>query len=289
MTNKLQRYIGLSLLIIGIGLLFVAPAVGVILVVLGIILAKKKKKISPENAVKLKKILFETVGFEVKKGIYNEPYQREPITMIQAKNTILGEKPEFQMKYTDAYEKKSFRKIILKNIEMNEENLYLNAFCLLVNENRMFRVDRINQITYKKEIIPSPIDYFLDIFTSSIPYKIHEFITLHEDLLKLFVFLARSDGRMAKNEREIICNYVKNSLPEAMDKAIETELKQIEVINLVEFNKLLKQLENRPESVKADILNYTNQIIQCKKNPDVIEQAIYNKIQAVIKQTEAVL
>ena len=73
--------------------------------------------------------------------------------------------PEFKISYLAANGEPSNRVISLKSISLRENKVYLNAFCHLRKEDRMFLTDRIQRLEYENEIISDPVKYFYNIFS----------------------------------------------------------------------------------------------------------------------------
>jgi hypothetical protein len=283
--GKIQKSIILGTIFLAGGMcLFSIPVLAVPMIIIGIIFLLKPKIMSTEKAAALQATLRGAIDFRIKRNHpkNGEFYTSEAITMIDAKETGLSPSLDFLMSYTDTNGKSTTRKISLKSLEMNEGKLYLNAFCHLRNEDRMFLTERIKTITYNKEAIPSPVDFFYNIFLSSGPYKLHEFISAHEATFNLLAFLARADGKMAKVEKEILTAFIQKHVPEVSTETVAEELKYAGDITIPQFYNVLKLVKDETLALKADITEYASRLIQAKKTPDAIEKAIFEKINTTL-------
>lgn len=189
----------------------------------------------------------------------------------------LPDYPEYYIVYIDSNGEPSMRNIVLKGLTIKKERVYLNAFCKLRNDNRMFLTDRIQKLKYKDQVIHDPTGYFYSLFTHSDFYVVSEFRKQKEDALKLFTVLGKADGRMVKAESDIIVDYIKKYLPQVSEATIEKIVKDIPVVSIAEFNTIIKKLKKEPAD-NAEILEYYKKLYELKKKPDPLEKGIFEKV-----------
>lgn len=211
---------------------------------------------------------------EPKESEYQEKQEFDTADML---DSGFEEYPVFSMSYKDSSGALSKREIVLKSITLRDDKVYLNAFCMLRKEDRMFLTDRITRIEYKNEVISNPIVYFRDIFMHSDGYAVYHFMQEKTDVFKLFMFLAKADGKIAKAEIDVISEYLKEHMRAISDKTAENAIKNIPVVSIAEFNTILKKLKKEPAD-NADILEYYKKLCELKKKPDPLERGIFEKV-----------
>lgn len=187
------------------------------------------------------------------------------------------ERPVFSICYVDFNGTATKRNIILKSITLKDDKIYLNALCLLRNEDRMFLTDRIKRVEYRNEIIPNPSEYFRNIFLNSGGYALHKFMQTKMDIFKLFMFFIKADNKIAKNEIDIIVEYIKKYLPKISENTAEYSVKNIQVVNIAEFNAIIKK-KKKETADNADILEVYKKLYELKKTSDPLEKGIYEKV-----------
>lgn len=211
---------------------------------------------------------------EPKESEYQEKQEFDTADML---DSGFEEYPVFSMSYKDSSGALSKREIVLKSITLKDDKVYLNAFCMLRKEDRMFLTDRITRIEYKNEVISNPIVYFRDIFMHSGGYAVYHFMQEKTDVFKLFMFLAKADGKIAKAEIDVISEYLKGHMRAISDKTAENAVKNIPVVSIAEFNTILKKLKKEPAD-NADILEYYKKLYELKKKPDPLERGVFEKV-----------
>lgn len=241
---------------------------------------KVKKEMSPDKKKALAKHISQNIDSCVEdafKEVASQPEQEfETVDML---DSGFEDYPTFAMSYMDSNGSTTKRNIILKSMTLKDDRVYLNAFCLLRNEDRMFLTDRIKRISYQNEVISQPVQYFHDIFMNSNGYALYTVMQSKADIFKLFMFLAKADGKIAKSETEIIVEYIKKLLPTISDKSAENAVKNIPLVNIAEFYSIIKKMKKEPAD-NAVVLEYYKKLYDLKKNPDPLEKGIFEKVTA---------
>ena len=237
-----------------------------------------KKEMSADKRKALARNITQHIDTYVQNGPKESEYQeKQEFDTADMLDSGFEEYPVFSMSYKDSSGALSKREIVLKSITLRDDKVYLNAFCMLRKEDRMFLTDRITRIEYKNEVISNPIVYFRDIFMHSGGYAVYHFMQEKTDVFKLFMFLAKADGKIAKAEIDVISEYLKGHMRAISDKTAENAIKNIPVVSIAEFNTILKKLKKEPAD-NADILEYYKKLYELKKKPDPLERGIFEKV-----------
>lgn len=191
-------------------------------------------------------------------------------------------KNHYTLFYTDFNGNETRREIDFKEF-LNDGKLYIKAWCHLRSDFRQFDICRIERLLdcAGKEI-PDPEGYFRQLYENSDEYKAAAYFELHSDELKALVFLARADGQMRKNEREVIADYVRRKLPDVSADVLDSHIKACSC-EFSEFQKLIKLLAEKSAETKNALVDSAEQIYSLKKSPDAIETGIFQKIQELRK------
>lgn len=244
---------------------------------------RAKKEMAADKKKALARHISRNVDSYVQGGQKETGYQvEEEFDTVNIEDAGFEEYPKFSMSYIDSSGAATKRNIILKSITLKEDKVYLNAHCLLRNEDRMFLTDRIKRIEYENEVISQPVVYFRDIFMNSDGYALYKSMENKADVFKLFIFLAKADGKIAKAETDVIVEYIKRLLPKISDKTAEGAVKDIPVISIAEFNTILKKFK-KETSDNADILEVYKKLYELKKTPDSLERGVYEKVMASLQ------
>jgi len=201
---------------------------------------------------------------------------RETIENYKAENSI------FHIEYTDYAGKESSRDIEIMGFQEDNGKLYINAYCHLAKDRRQFLVDRIESISFEGNTIQNPKDFFWDRYKNSTIYKTQEVLNTHIDEILALVFLAKSDGKMLRNEREVIARYIDIIVPGIDSEAVEKMLKNT-TCELTQFNGILKRAKLWELDTKKLVMDAASQIIALKKQLDPMEKATFEKLAAVIE------
>lgn len=184
---------------------------------------------------------------------------------------------QYTLIYKDAIGNVTRRVIDLQGF-MWEENFYIIAYCHLRNAQRQFSLDRIVSLyDASGNKIQNPKDYFLALYKQTPKYKTENALKEKTEQLSLLVFLARADGAMRKNEREIILKYLDSQIQGLDLDAAEKRVKSLQC-DLRAFNQILKNAQQWPGAEKQMLLSCVNQIYSLKKTPDPMEKAAFKKI-----------
>ncbi len=184
---------------------------------------------------------------------------------------------QYTLVYKDAAGNETRRVIDLQGF-MWEENFYIVAYCHLRNAQRQFSLDRIVSLYDSSgNEIQNPKEYFLALYKQTPKYKTENALKEKAEQLSLLVFLARADGTMRKNEREIILKYLDSQIQGLDLDAVEKRVKSMQC-DLRAFNQILKNAQQWPGAEKQMLLSCINQMYSLKKTPDPMEKAAFEKI-----------
>lgn len=125
--------------------------------------------------------------------------------------------------------------------------------------------------------IQNPKEYFLALYKQTPKYKTENVLKEKAEQLSLLVFLARADGTMRKNEREIILKYLDSQIQNLDLDAAEKRVKTLQC-DLRAFSQILKNAQQWPGAEKQMLLSCINQMYSLKKTPDPMEKAAFEKI-----------
>ena len=87
---------------------------------------------------------------------------------------------------------------------------------------------------------------------------------------------------MRKNEREVIADYIRRTIPEVSDQILDSRIKACSC-EFSEFTKLLKLFSGESAEKRTAIVDSAEKIYSLKKNPDAMETGIFQKIQELKK------
>jgi hypothetical protein len=174
-----------------------------------------------------------------------------------------------------------------RDIEINgflEENgkLYINAYCHKAKAMRQFMVDRVQSIAIAGgDPLENPNQFLWNKYKNSDLYKTQQALDEHIDEILALVFLAKSDGKMLKNEREVISRYIDILIPGIDADSVEKMLKST-TCELSQFNGILKRSKSWNSDTKKLVMDAASQIKSLKKQLDPMEKATFEKLKAVI-------
>ena len=120
-------------------------------------------------------------------------------------------------------------------------------------------------------------NFYIVAYCHSPKYKTENALKEKAEQLSLLVFLARADGTMRKNEREIILKYLDSQIQGLDLDAAEKRVKSLQC-DLRAFNQILKNAQQWPGAEKQMLLSCINQMYSLKKTPDPMEKAAFEKI-----------
>lgn len=248
----------------------------------------RKAKMSEEKKHALGKHLKNTTDMYIQNTEQEFDYAGENLEEVLDNSTVnsidsgFDDFPEFIMSYTSSSGESSKRKILLKSMTLRGEKLYLNAFCLLREEDRMFLVDRIKRLEYQNEIISNPAEYFKNLFDSSNAFVLYDCMLQKEDVLKLFLFFIKADGVVKKDELGVVVEYIKKYMSNVSEKSIEKAVRAVPIVSVAQFNAILKKLKKELVDNK-DIIEVYDKLYAIKKTHDPLETGIYEKVIKMLK------
>lgn len=283
---KIARIIGIVEIVLS-SLLTVAgvfPA-GILLLLIGIFIVVVSRKAQKKN-LEIQQTLpqLQPEPPKEKESTLQAPVQETDIAQA-AYNSVMEKRvdyapqtsEQYTLIYKDAIGNVTRRVIDLQGF-MWEENFYIIAYCHLRNAQRQFSLDRIVSLyDASGNKIQNPKDYFLALYKQTPKYKTENALKEKTEQLSLLVFLARADGAMRKNEREIILKYLDSQIQGLDLDAVEKRIKSMQC-DLRTFNQILKNAQQWPGTEKQMLLSCVNQMYSLKKTPDPIEKAAFEKI-----------
>ena len=283
---KIVRIIGIVEIVLS-SLLTVAgvfPA-GILLLLIGIFIVVGSRKAQKKNLeIQQNPSQLQPEPQKEKESTLQAPVQETDIAQA-AYNSVMEKRvdyapqtsEQYTLIYKDAIGNVTRRVIDLQGF-MWEENFYIIAYCHLRNAQRQFSLDRIVSLyDASGNKIQNPKDYFLALYKQTPKYKTENALKEKTEQLSLLVFLARADGAMRKNEREIILKYLDSQIQGLDLDAAEKRVKSLQC-DLRAFNQILKNAQQWPGAEKQMLLSCVNQIYSLKKTPDPMEKAAFKKI-----------
>jgi hypothetical protein len=248
--------------------------------------SQNEKQIEPEKPIEAKKNAPKP-SIPVKIG--EKPEENTKIGQVSMAEMAYQEvvnrrKPEstlFHIEYVDSMGEESSRDIEIQGFKVENDYLYINAYCYLAKDKRQFRADRLISISCEGHTIQNPQQFLWDMYTNSPLYKTQQALNEHTDEILALVFLARADGKMLKNEREIIGRYIDLVVPGINAEGVEKMLKST-VCELAEFNKILKQAKAWAPDSKKLVMDAASQIFALKKQSDSMEKGTFEKLKAAL-------
>ena len=192
------------------------------------------------------------------------------------------EKNIYHIEYVDSSGKESSRDIEINGFLEENGKLYINAFCHKANAMRQFMVDRVQSISIQGgDPIDNPQQFLWNKYQNSDIYKTQIALNDHADEILALIFLAKADGKMLKNEREIIGRYIDIIAPGIDAESVEKMLKNT-TCELSQFNGILKRAKSWELDAKKLVMDAASQIKALKKQLDPMEKATFEKLKAVI-------
>lgn len=283
---KIVRIIGIVEIVLS-SLLTVAgvfPA-GILLLLIGIFIVVGSRKAQKKNLeIQQNPSQLQPEPPKEKESTLQAPVQETDIAQA-AYNSVMEKRvdyapqtsEQYTLIYKDAIGNVTRRVIDLQGF-MWEENFYIIAYCHLRNAQRQFSLDRIVSLyDASGNKIQNPKDYFLALYKQTPKYKTENALKEKTEQLSLLVFLARADGTMRKNEREIILKYLDSQIQGLDLYAVEKRIKSMQC-DLRTFNQILKNAQQWPGAEKQMLLSCVNQMYSLKKTPDPMEKAAFEKI-----------
>ncbi len=131
--------------------------------------------------------------------------------------------------YMDASGASSSRRVIVNKVFHEGGNLYVDGFCLLRQEQRTFRADRIERLWVPPiwREVSDPVGFLMIYLPTPAPDRSDRWQSLSEETqrymrlyevrkaanhgLRVLAFVARCDGSIADAERSVVCEYVRNA------------------------------------------------------------------------------
>lgn len=188
----------------------------------------------------------------------------------------------YAMVYRDWEGNETQREIDFHNFLFENDKLYIMAWCHLRNEIRQFAVSRIVRLFDANGAeISQPEQYFERMYQESDSFKVAKFFESHFDELMLLVFLAKADGRMMKNERAVIAEYIRCTLGGVDEQFLDNEIKTWQC-EFEQFGKSLKSFAAKPQDEKAALASFAEKMYGFKKSPDAMETAALQKIKGAV-------
>jgi hypothetical protein len=267
---------------------FAASVVSAIVCVVGFLMLRRAKKIK-DDALAQSSVFISAKGHWEEENESPAPARARSEASSLAEQAISGTPAEapaaapsspadiLHITYEDANGFKSERDIEILSFEEYSGLLYINAFCHLRKEQRQFLVDRVLSVETADCPHPDPQKFFWRRYHQTPEYQTEKALSAHYDEILLLVFIARSDGKMMKNEREIVLRYIDAATGGIDAGAAEALLKRT-ACELAQFNSVLKKAKGWTEETKKLLLSCAGQIYALKKSPDPMETAAMEKL-----------
>ncbi len=265
---KVARVIGIVEIVLSL-LLFVAGAfpVGIPLLLIGIFIVVGSRKAQKKNLeIQQTPPQLQPEPPKEKENTLQTSEQESDIAQA-AYNSVMEKRvdyapqtsEQYTLIYKDAAGNETRRVIDLQGF-MWEENFYIVAYCHLRNAQRQFSLDRIVSLYDSSgNEIQNPKEYFLALYKQTPKYKTENALKEKAEQLSLLVFLARADGTMRKNEREIILKYLDSQIQGLDLDASEKRVK----IHAMRLAGIQPDIKKRPAMAGR---RKTNTAVLCKSN-----------------------
>ncbi len=147
--------------------------------------------------------------------------------------------------YVDASGAKSNRRVLVEKLYSEGNFLYLAGFCLLRQEQRTFRADRIQDLRLPPSWreVSDPVSFLMAYLPAEKQIKKTNWQSFVEDSeryarlyetrkaanhgLRVLAFVARSDGSIADTERSVVYSYVRNAAALVGEELSDDDCKEI--------------------------------------------------------------
>lgn len=183
---------------------------------------------------------------------------------------------KYKILYKDSQGQTTEREIEVREVLKNKEGYAVEAKCLLRNANRTFISFRILSSVNADtgEIVENLAEDAIQQFNNSDKGVITTAINNDWESIQILMFISKADGRMLKNEREIIAEYIKktNTSFALNDSLLDEIIKNLASPDQVEFNNYLKKLRS-DKSKLMDLIEYSRRIIDTQKIVSPLETA----------------
>lgn len=181
-----------------------------------------------------------------------------------------------RLTYTDGNGKKTERIVDVQQYDEKHYGGMIIGHCHLRKDTRTFRIDRINQCVIEDtgEIIGDVRAFLREEYEKSVHASVDKLHDEQYDLLRIYLFVAKADGRMMKKEVKIIADICRELTG---DERINAEvvariLNKIEVPTINAFRKAVGTMVSLPDEKRLAIIRNSESIIGTQKNISSAEQ-----------------
>ena len=157
--------------------------------------------------------------------------------------------------YVDRKGEQTNRDIAVNSVResMYDDGFYINAHCLLRDEDRSFTIKNIANAYVNGEKVDL-IRYLVDLYKSSSTYKIIKLLNKKMHVLNILNYIAIIDGRFQKNEKEIIASFFKDEDNTLNFDILLSKISEIRPDARI-FRKTLKEIQNIDQEELLKIKN----------------------------------
>ncbi|MGJ4789531.1 hypothetical protein [Leptospira koniambonensis] len=191
----------------------------------------------------------------------------------------------FLLKYKDANENISERRITIINLSDWGDDVALNSYCHERKAYRTFLSSRIIHLVDLEtgEIIDYPIDYLIEKQSKSPLGIVTRVIDEFEPEVLTLIYMGRADGVLRKKEKELIAAYIASKSSNSLDNSILIKEIGRTYCGVNELRKSLKILSAKSINEKKDLIKLAEQIMSVDKTVDPLEIGAMEKIRKELK------
>lgn len=187
-----------------------------------------------------------------------------------------GVSANLRIKYTDSKGSFSEREVTVRNAGVMNGKKAIFGYCKLRNQSRTFIINQISECIDLDtgECIQDIYTHLQEKYNSSPEKAMNEVINNEQDILNVWVYIARADSQYRKEEKLIICNAVRALSVDRRitDEVINKELNGYKAISIHSFKLAVGRLSSRSDEIKNLISNTAKQIVETQKTVHYVEQ-----------------
>lgn len=186
--------------------------------------------------------------------------------------------------YRDNQGQESKRRVTINQLVPWNDEYALLAYCHERQAHRTFKISGIISLADIEtgEIIENPVAYLTDRFKESPIGKYTALLQEIEPEVLALVFLGRVDGRLSKNEKQVIIEYIAARGQGKVDALVIDQEVRLLRCELTEFRKSLKDLASLPANIKQPFLEAAEKVVAADKKVDPLELAGLEKIKQIL-------
>lgn len=199
-----------------------------------------------------------------------------------------GVSANIKIKYTDSKGLFSERDVTVRNAGIMNGKKAIFGYCKLRNQSRTFIINQISECIDLDtgEFIQDVYAYLQEKYNSSPEKSMDEVVNNEQDILNVWVYIARADSQYRKEEKLVICNAIRALSGDSRitDEVINKELNSYKAISIHSFKLAIGRLSSRSDEIKNLISNTAKQIVETQKTVHHAEQEALDYIDKRFQQ-----